>query len=106
MEVEIACSTSSRLRGLLGREEFSGALLLTPCNDVHTFGMRRAIDIAFIEPDGTVLEAHRGVGPCRRVRCRTAVATIERFAAETPWFDRGDRVELKDYVHENRRRNR
>lgn len=106
MKVEIACSMADRLRGLLGRKEFSDVLLLTPCNDVHTFGMHRAIDIAFISSDGTVIESHRAVGARRRVRCRSAVATLERFAVEQPWLDCGDHVELKQYVHENQRRNR
>lgn len=95
MKVEIACSIFSRLRGLLGRDDYSGTLLLTPCNDVHTFGMRRAIDIAFIAADGTVLQAHRAVGARRRFRCKPATATLERISTNTPWLTRGDHIDLK-----------
>ena len=98
MKVEIASSVLSRLRGLLGRKECPDLLLLTPCNDVHTFGMNRAIDVAFIAADGLVLESHREVGACRRLRCRPATAALERIAAEAPWFEQGDRIELKELV--------
>ena len=101
MKVEIACTIFGRLRGLIGRREFDGVLLLTPCNDVHTFGMSRAIDVAFIAADGLVLESHREVGACRRLRCRPATATLERIAVEAPWFERGDRVELKELVRDS-----
>ena len=96
MNIQVASSIASRLRGLLGQREFEGALLLTPCNDVHTFGMRRAIDIAFITPTGLVLEAHRNVGSRRRLRCKGAAATLERFSDTGPWFEQGDRIELKN----------
>ena len=102
MRVEIACSTWSRLRGLLGRKRFDGVLLLMPCNDVHTFGMKAPIDIAFVEQDGFVAESHCGVGPCRRLRCKAAIATLERFSDEAPWFEQGDRVEFKDLICDQR----
>lgn len=99
MRVEIACSMFSRLRGLLCRKEYPDLLLLTPCNDIHTFGMRREVDVAFIASDGTVLESHRSLGACRRVRCKNASSTLERIAEDSPWFEQGDCVELKRLVH-------
>ncbi|MFH0242562.1 DUF192 domain-containing protein [Streptomyces sp. HK10] len=47
--VEIAASYRARTRGLLGRDGIGGALLLTPANSVHTFRMRFAIDIAYLD---------------------------------------------------------
>ncbi|MEE1756300.1 DUF192 domain-containing protein [Streptomyces sp. SP18CS02] len=47
--VEIAASYGTRRRGLLGRDGIDGALLLTPCNSVHSFGMRFAIDVAYLD---------------------------------------------------------
>lgn len=95
MEIKVACTRWSRLRGLLGRGDYPHALVLVPCNDVHTFGMTRAIDIAFLSDGGAVLESYRAVGPCKRVRCKGAHATLERIASPDPWFDLGDRVDLK-----------
>ena len=70
------------------------ALLLAPCRDIHTVGMRRPIDVAFVDKTGRVVEAHRAVGPLRRLRNASAAAVIERFAACGPWFQPGDRVGL------------
>lgn len=47
--VEIAASYGTRRRGLLGRDGVDGALLLTPCNSVHTFRMRFTIDVAYLD---------------------------------------------------------
>ena len=94
MRVELACSLVARLRGLAGRKAFDDALLLAPCNDVHTFTMRRQIDIAFIAADGTVVESLRSVSPMRRIRNRKAVAVIERHSSHEWWPTAGDLLEL------------
>ena len=96
MNVKFACSIHDRLRGLLGCNESDAVLVLAPCNDVHTFGMKRALDIAFVSPAGVVLESRRAVGPRRRIRCRQAALTLERFADNTPWYKPGDHVQLED----------
>lgn len=43
------------MRGLLGRDDYSGALLLTPARSVHTFRMRFPIDVAYLDADLRVL---------------------------------------------------
>ena len=101
MKVELAYSMFDRLRGLLGRREYPDLLLLSPCNDIHTFGMRRSIDVAFLASDGTVLEAYRQVGRRRRVRCKRAASTLERVAEDAPWFEQGDRVDLKQLIRDS-----
>ena len=95
MNVRIACSLGARLRGLLGEGEYDGALLLAPCNDIHTFGMRRPIDVAFVSPEGIVIQSHRMVGTRQRIRCKNAAATIERFSTEEPWFEFGEHIQLE-----------
>ena len=94
MKVEFACSLRSRLRGLLGREKFDGLLVLAPCDDIHTVGMRRAIDVAFVSVDGVVLESHRNVPPNRRLRNRRAALTLERYSIEAAWYEPGDVVQF------------
>lgn len=93
MDFEIACTMRARLLGLFGRPGFTGVLMLVPCHDIHTFGMWRPLDVAFVAADGTVIEAHRNVAPCRRLKNREAAATLERFAADARWFAPGDRVQ-------------
>ncbi|MFI8938349.1 DUF192 domain-containing protein [Streptomyces syringium] len=71
--LEIAASYRARTRGLLGRDGIEGALLLTPAGSVHTFRMRFAIDVAYLDRHMTVL-AVRTMAPGRlglpRLRAR------------------------------------
>src|ERR1700730_13648605 len=52
---EVAETRRARRRGLLGRSDFEGALVLRPCRHVHTLFMRFRIDVAFCDGDGVVL---------------------------------------------------
>ena len=74
------------------------------------FGMKFAIDVAFVSGEGVVVEAYRGIGAHRRLRCRAARATLERMSSEARWFEPGDFVDLKQIVkeatHEVKRRSR
>jgi uncharacterized protein len=47
--LEIASSYRARTKGLLGRDAVDGAILLSPANSVHTFGMRIPIDVAYLD---------------------------------------------------------
>ena len=53
--LEIAESSRARARGLLGRDDFDGALLLQPAKSVHTLGMRFPIDVAFVDKNMVVV---------------------------------------------------
>jgi uncharacterized membrane protein (UPF0127 family) len=53
--LEVAASYRARRRGLLGRDGIGGAMLITPTNSVHTFGMRFAIDVAYLDRSFRVL---------------------------------------------------
>ena len=101
VDYEIASTMGARLRGLIGRSGFGGVLMLVPCHDIHTFGMGRPLDVAFVAADGTVVEAHRGVAPRRRLKNREAVAALERFAVDSPWFEPGDRIQGKMRITKN-----
>jgi uncharacterized membrane protein (UPF0127 family) len=95
--VEVAVTRRDRTRGLMGREEFEGALVLRPCRQVHTFGMRFPIDVAFCDRYGFVL--HRRTLGRRRV---SRFVWRSYFAIEAPagsferWkLEPGDVVEVK-----------
>jgi len=74
--LELARSFSARSKGLLGRDGIEGALMLQPASSVHTFGMRFAIDVAYLTSSGSVL-AMRTMKPNRlglpRLRTRAIV---------------------------------
>ncbi|MCG3041527.1 DUF192 domain-containing protein [Streptomyces sp. S1A] len=76
--LEIAASYRTRARGLLGRSGVEGAILLTPCASVHTFGMRFTIDVAYLDKGLNVI-AVRTMRPGRlgspRLRSRHVLET-------------------------------
>lgn len=53
--LEIARTSRTRRRGLLGRDSVEGAMLLEPARSVHTFGMRIPIDVVHLDRDRRVL---------------------------------------------------
>ncbi len=55
----VAATRAARRRGLLGCPRVTGALVLAPCRQVHTVGMRVAIDAVFVGRDGRVLRVAR-----------------------------------------------
>lgn len=69
----------SRLVGLAGlrRDEVGAGLLIRHCSSVHTFGMRFALDLLFLDGRGEVLATRRGVRPRRFVSHRRAAAVLE-----------------------------
>jgi uncharacterized protein len=62
-----AGTSGTRRRGLLGRAGLAPGegLYLAPCQWVHMFGMKFAIDVAFLARDGRVLAVHPGLRPGR-----------------------------------------
>jgi uncharacterized membrane protein (UPF0127 family) len=78
-EVWLAKNYCQRLRGLLGRPKLSErqGLMLQPCNQVHTMGMRYAIDIIFLDGQGVIVNLIHSLKPLRQARGRGAIYTLE-----------------------------
>jgi len=101
MRVRFAVTALARMRGMLGSPTAAVAgregevLVLAPCNRIHTFGMRFALDVAYVAADGRVLRVACGLVPGRvPPRCPAAVAVLERRAAPEDWFLPGQQVAL------------
>jgi uncharacterized protein len=97
-KLETAFDSKTRNRGLLGRDglDEESALILAPCNSIHTFFMRFPIDVAFVARNGRVAKTAACVRPWRISLSLTAFATIE-FAAgtfERVDLHRGDTLEI------------
>ena len=95
---EVATTGRERRRGLRGRDEMEGALVLRPCRNVHTVGMRFDIDVAFCDRDGIVIRTC-----CLRPRRLSPLVLRAALAIEAPSgaFERwnlrvGDKVEVKE----------
>jgi uncharacterized protein len=78
-EVPVAVGFRSRLAGLAGlqRDEAGAGLLIPRCSSVHTFGMRFALDVFFLDGRGEVVTVRREVRPCRFASDRRAAAVLE-----------------------------
>jgi uncharacterized membrane protein (UPF0127 family) len=83
-----ATTFASRLLGLALLPELPPgyALFIPQCRSVHTFGMRFAIDVAFIDLSARTLRVERAVPPRRVLVCRGAFAAIESRAGEIARF--------------------
>lgn len=94
MKVNYARTFFQRARGMLwGKGPNPGeCLVIVPCCDIHTVGMRWNIDVAFVDACGRVLMAKRDMPPFRRLRCRCAFAVVERRSCDLPWFHSGDHL--------------
>ena len=77
--VEVARTRKTRRRGLLGRDELhrSAALVLSPCCAIHTAFMRFAIDVVFIDRNGSVVRVVPQLGPWRIAVAARAHAVVE-----------------------------
>lgn len=84
--LEIAASRRTRTRGLLGRDGLDGALLLSPCNSVHTLRMRFPIDVAYLTKDLRVLGVHTlAANRVARPRFRARHVLEATAGAMTAW---------------------
>ncbi len=91
----LATGFLQRLRGLLGHGEdylAGGVICLRPCCDIHTFGMRYPIDVAFLDSRGVVVLSRRGLPAARRLRCDGVAMVLERPEGASGWLAPGDEV--------------
>ena len=94
---EVAVTRRQRRRGLVGRDELEGVLVLRPCRQVHTLRMRFGIDVAFCDRDGFVLHT-ASIAPWRLSRPvpRAYFAVEARAGAFDRWkLVVGDIVEVR-----------
>jgi uncharacterized membrane protein (UPF0127 family) len=82
LEIPVATGLGSRLLGLAGldREEAGPGLLIPRCSSVHTFGMRFALDLVFLDRDGRPCSVREAVPPRRLASDRRASAVLELLA--------------------------
>ena len=91
MQLRVARSPWSRLVGLaLRRPPRDTALLIPRCRSVHTFGMRFALDLIWLDGERRVVRVDRAVPPWQVRSCRQARSVLEadsRFSNQ--WFAYG-----------------
>jgi uncharacterized membrane protein (UPF0127 family) len=84
----IADRPSARLAGLAAMRALPPrtALLIPRCRSVHTFGMRFALDLIWLDDDGAIVEVMARVPPAGIVRVAAARAVVEAQAGDGARF--------------------
>lgn len=94
-----ANSVWKRMIGLLGRKELAAGegLLIDRCYGIHTFGMRFAIDILFLNKDLRVMKPVVALPPYRTCIVRKAVYALELpvGAIERSGTQTGDQIQIR-----------
>ncbi len=72
------------------------ALFFPCCQSLHTIGMVRSVDIAFIDAQNRVLASRREVPPLQIVSCPGASGALERFSQDSLWPEQGEIVRLTE----------
>ena len=97
----VADTAPRRVRGLLGRARLPAGegLLLRPAPAVHTWFMRFAIDVVFLDRDLVVLKVRHEMRPWRMARCKRAHAVLELPAGQAGLLEiaPGDRLEARHH---------
>lgn len=87
-QLEIAESFFARGKGLLGRSHLSEGqgLLIKPCNNIHTFFMKFAIDCVFVDKEFKVQKVVANIKPWRMVgpfwKAHSVIELPSGFAAK------------------------
>jgi hypothetical protein len=96
--IRLARSSTERRRGLLGVDQLGNGegLWIDPCEGVHTFGMRFAIDVVFLAGNHTVMKTVAMLQPRRMSVCWRAKSVLELPAGtiERCCLKPGDIVEI------------
>lgn len=95
-----------RIRGMIGRD-FNGsfdAMVFAACNAIHTFFMRIALDVIFLDRDNRVIGMRRGLKPwhpCIWVLRAKTVIELPVGAIDSSGTSLGDLLDLAAGTGEN-----
>ena len=96
VKVKVLKGFLEKLRGLEFRESDDCNYMFENCKCIHTFGMKKPIDVAFVGADCSVLEVSRNVGARRVLKNRNAQFTVERFSSQKPWLEVGTKCKFEE----------
>jgi uncharacterized membrane protein (UPF0127 family) len=98
---EIAHTSAQRRNGLLGRDHLAPGqgLWIVPCESVHSFFMKFAIDLVYLDRKQRVRKVRSGMVPWRLSACLSAHSILELPAGvvEATGTQCGDRLQIEQY---------
>lgn len=98
-KVMIADTLLKRMKGLLGRDrlEEGEALLIRPCNSIHTIGMKFPVDAVFLDRNATTVAVIENLLPNRITRLYLRASSVLELPAGTvagTGTRTGDRIQV------------
>jgi uncharacterized protein len=99
--LQVADRHWTRLCGLMGRPPgafvVGQGLWIKPCHGVHTFALRFAIDVIYLDAQHRVVHVEENVKPWRLTPVLTEAATVLELPSRTVWHSGtqvGDELEI------------
>lgn len=96
--LKVANTGAKRNKGLLGRKELGAGegLWIVPCESVHTFFMKFAIDLVYLDRKNQIVKVRNNVRPWRISACLPAHSVLElpSGTALASQSRKGDRIEF------------
>ncbi len=97
---EIADNFLTRFKGLMFRKNIADdyALHISPCNQIHCFNMRFAIDVIYLSKEKEVLKIDENVKPrtvCKQVKKAKSVLEMKAFTVSNLGICEGDILEIR-----------
>ena len=101
-KLRVANTHWSRLVGLLGTSDRNfkngSGLWIVPSHGVHTFMMRFAIDVIYLDEQGTIVHLEENVKPWRMTPIRLEAISVIELPSHTIWNTStkvGDQIEIE-----------
>lgn len=98
-QVTIAGTSQQRRAGLKNRPalDSDAGLWIAPCEAIHTFGMRMAIDAVFLDKHFRVRKIRSGIPPRKIAFCMRAYSVLELAAGAAAHSETrtGDQLEFE-----------
>lgn len=94
--LKVADSFWRRAVGLLGRRSLDAdeALLIRPCQSIHTFFMWMRIGVAFVDHAGCVVDVRDAVSPWRFAIGPKSSAFVVEFSPESQKLRTGQQIRI------------
>jgi uncharacterized protein len=99
IKLQKAHSFFARAKGLLGsqRLEYGQGLWILPCRSIHTFGMRYAIDVIFLDGSLQIIQTVDAVPPDRVIWQPRAASVVELAANSLVRLDLEPFMSMEQY---------
>jgi len=96
----VADTVFKRIKGLLGRKDFieGEALIIKPCNSIHTFFMRFPIDVLFVDKHNQVIKLISSLIPARLTYIyfnSAFVIELPTGTAQSTFTSKGDTISIE-----------